>query len=107
MSTFDDLRTLGYSVAVAFTPEGDSATPVYHVEGYGLSTYVNGYDQGQIDSLADPMLHAARIAPTPAPPPASDPLQVLCRDAVVALDALPPSATLPTVVAALKNVFGA
>lgn len=62
MSSLDDVRALGYTVWQAHAGNGENA-PVYFVSGFGISTYVPGDDQAQIDSLADPIRHAERLAP--------------------------------------------
>jgi hypothetical protein len=56
MATWDDVRALGYTVA-------EAQPDVMFVSGNGLQTYVKADDQAQIDSLADPVLHAERITP--------------------------------------------
>jgi hypothetical protein len=61
MATWDDVRALGYTVA-------ESQPDVMFVSGNGLQTYVAAADQAQIDSLADPVLHAERITPAPLVP---------------------------------------
>lgn len=51
MATLDDLRALGYDVAVAETP-GD-APDVVRVAGYGLDAHYAADDAAAIDAVAD------------------------------------------------------
>lgn len=60
MATITDVLALGYEAPLAMPG-------VYYVSGFGISTYVNADDQAQIDSLADPVLHAERVRQFKAP----------------------------------------
>jgi DNA-binding helix-hairpin-helix protein with protein kinase domain len=91
MATWADVEALGYTV-------GEARPGVFFVSGDGLATYVASDDQAQIDSLADPTLHAERIAPpeltlTATPAPAA---------AIPQLD--PKTATLADVVATVNEL---
>ena len=57
MATLDDLRDLGYDVALAF--RGADFT-VYRVDGFGISTQIRDGDRDTIRALADS--HDERVA---------------------------------------------
>ena len=83
---WSDVEALGYTVQ-------DSAAGVKFVSGFGVATYVAVDDQEQIDSLADPVLHAQRIAP---------PVDIAQSVATAQVAALPPDASLADVIAYLN-----
>lgn len=94
MATWADVEALGYLVPLA-------AEGVRYVSGFGIATYVKEDDQAQIDSLADPVLHAQRIAPPPEPTfTTAGPTPM---EAVAALD--PKTATIADVIDALKSAL--
>lgn len=102
MATIKDIEAIGYVVTLA--REG-----TWTITGYGItSLYVSDKDTATIDSLADPVLHAARLDQfengppvIPAVPPRSQ-LSVAIG-ALKTLDQTKP-ATIGDVVAALKAI---
>jgi hypothetical protein len=110
-TTITDLCSLGYSVGEAFRGGESDAPIVYAVSGLGIQTYVREDDQQMIDSLADPVKHAARVAASetlpPDPlPPGPDLVETLKQEMLTALGQLPATANLTDVVAALKTALG-
>lgn len=92
MATVEDLRGLGYDVS-------NSATGVLYICGYGSAIYVREDDRETIDTLADPVLHAERVAQFEAPEAAA-----VRADPVVAAVPLPKDATLADVIAAVNEL---
>lgn len=101
MATIKDVEVLGY--VVTLVREG-----TWTISGYGItSLYVAEKDTATIDSLADPVLYAARVGqfengPPPGPPPAPTQLAAAIA-ALKTLDQTRP-ATIGDVVSALKAI---
>lgn len=89
MASPDDLRALGYEV-------GEAAPGVFAVRGFGAAIYVASDDQATIDSLADPALHAERIASLDSVP----------QPSAAKAPPLAKNATLADVIAKLNELTG-